>query len=197
LQGVWGGSHSRGVQWRRRSGDEAATTYADNVAVALYRRAAVRRAAVDQYLLPAATCGPWIMQRQTDGRTPYRFIDPAPSLWSDVVAWLLQRCVVAALSPLFCLVSARRHTCQRLLHQPSHSADDSLSLVSVCHCNLQRNKSMLSLDPRHSLFHSRLKSFLFCESSQPQPFLSLLQDSLYGFPRLFTATSEHIRLFTF
>ena len=49
----------------------------------------------------------------------------------------------------------------------------------------------------HSLFHSRLKSFLFCESSLPQPFLSLRQDSLYGFPRLFTATSEHIRLFTF
>ena len=42
----------------------------------------------------------------------------------------------------------------------------------------------------HSLFHSRLKSFLFCESSLPQPFLCLLQDSLYGFPRLFTATSE-------
>ena len=34
----------------------------------------------------------------------------------------------------------------------------------------------------HSLFHSRLKSFLFCESSLPQPFLFLLQDSLYGFP---------------
>ena len=49
----------------------------------------------------------------------------------------------------------------------------------------------------HSLFHSRLKSFLFCESSLPQLFLSLLQDSLYGFPRLFTATSEHIRLFYF
>jgi len=49
----------------------------------------------------------------------------------------------------------------------------------------------------HSLFHSRLKSFLFCESSLPQPFLSLLQDSLYGFPRLFTATSEHIRLIYF
>jgi len=30
-----------------------------------------------------------------------------------------------------------------------------------------------------------------------QPFLSLLQDSLYGFPRVFTVTSEHIRLFTF
>jgi len=49
----------------------------------------------------------------------------------------------------------------------------------------------------HSLSHSRLKSVLFCESSLPQPFLFLLQDSLYGFPRLFTATSEHIRLFTF
>ena len=49
----------------------------------------------------------------------------------------------------------------------------------------------------HSLFLSRLKSFLFCESSLPQPFLCFLQDSLYGFPRLFTATSEHIRLFTF
>ena len=49
----------------------------------------------------------------------------------------------------------------------------------------------------HSHFHSRLKSFLFCKSSLPQPFLFLLQDSLYGFPRLFTVTSEHIRLFTF
>jgi len=41
------------------------------------------------------------------------------------------------------------------------------------------------------------KSFLFCKSSVPQPFLFLLRDSLYGFPRLFTVTSEHIRLFTF
>ena len=49
----------------------------------------------------------------------------------------------------------------------------------------------------HSLFHSRLKSFLFCKSSLPQSFLFLLQDSLYGFPKLFTVTSEHIRLFTF
>jgi len=37
-----------------------------------------------------------------------------------------------------------------------------------------------------SLFHSRLKSFLFCKSSLPQPFLFLIQVSLYGFPRLFT-----------
>ena len=49
----------------------------------------------------------------------------------------------------------------------------------------------------HSLFHSRLKSLLLCKSSLPQHFLFLFQDSLYGFPRLFTVTSEHIRLFTF
>ena len=30
--------------------------------------------------------------------------------------------------------------------------------------------------PTHSLSHSRLKSFLFCRSSLPQPFLFLLQD---------------------
>ena len=46
----------------------------------------------------------------------------------------------------------------------------------------------------HSLFHSRLQSFLFCKSSLPQPFLFLLQDSLYRFPRLFAVTSEHIFL---
>jgi len=49
----------------------------------------------------------------------------------------------------------------------------------------------------HSLFHSRLKSFLFCKSSLTHPFLFLIHVSLYGFPRLFTVTSEHIRLFTF
>ena len=43
--------------------------------------------------------------------------------------------------------------------------------------------------PTHS---SRLKTFLFCKSFPPQPFLFLLQDSLHGFPRLFTVISEHI-----
>jgi len=33
----------------------------------------------------------------------------------------------------------------------------------------------------HSLFHSRLKTFLFCKSFPPQPFLFLLQDSLQTF----------------
>jgi len=47
------------------------------------------------------------------------------------------------------------------------------------------------------LLFSRVSRFLFCKSSLPQPFLFLIQDSLYGFPRLFTVTSEHIRLFTF
>ena len=47
----------------------------------------------------------------------------------------------------------------------------------------------------HSLFHYRLKTFLFCKSFPPQPSFFLLQDSLHGFPRLFTVTSEHIRLY--
>ena len=44
--------------------------------------------------------------------------------------------------------------------------------------------------PTHS--YSRLKTFLFCKSFLPQHFLFLLQDSLHGFPRLFTVISEHI-----
>ena len=43
----------------------------------------------------------------------------------------------------------------------------------------------------HSLFHSRLKTSLFCKSFPPQPFLFLFQDSLHGFPRLFTVISYH------
>ena len=58
-------------------------------------------------------------------------------------------------------------------------------------------KLLLWYSITHSLFHSRLKSFLFCKSSLPQPFLFLIQVLLYGFPRLFTVTSEHTRLFTF
>ena len=49
--------------------------------------------------------------------------------------------------------------------------------------------------PTHS-FTLGLNPFFFCKSSLPQPFLFLLQDSLYGFPRLFTVISEHISLFT-
>jgi len=44
----------------------------------------------------------------------------------------------------------------------------------------------------HSLFHSRVKTFLFCKSFPLQPFLFLLHDSLHGLPRLFTVISEHI-----
>ena len=49
----------------------------------------------------------------------------------------------------------------------------------------------------HSLFYPRLKTSLLCKSFPPQPFLFLLQDSLHGFPRLFTVTSAHIRLYFF
>jgi len=52
------------------------------VVVALYRRAAVRHAAIDRFLLQAAkfAAAARCWDRQTDGRTPCRFIDPAPSL---------------------------------------------------------------------------------------------------------------------
>jgi len=46
--------------------------------------------------------------------------------------------------------------------------------------------------PTHSLFHSKLMTFLFCKSFPLQPFLFLLRDSLHGIPRLFTVISEHI-----
>ena len=63
-------------------------------------------------------------------------------------------------------------------------------LESKMLCIMQRSNQAIT----HSLFHSRLKSFLFCKSSLPHPFLFFIQVSLYGFPRLFTVTSEHIRL---
>ena len=44
----------------------------------------------------------------------------------------------------------------------------------------------------HSLSHSTLKTFFFCKSFLPQPFLFLLRDSLHGFLRLFSVISEHI-----
>ena len=42
------------------------------------------------------------------------------------------------------------------------------------------------------------KSYRVISANPPyHSLLFLFQDSLYGFPRLFTVTSEHIRLFTF
>jgi len=50
--------------------------------------------------------------------------------------------------------------------------------------------------PTHSFTLGLNPSF---SANRPYHSLSFffLQDSLYGFPRLFTVTSEHIRLFTF
>ena len=46
----------------------SATTYADNVTLPAFTAAAVRRAAIDRYLLPAASAAKlWPMFRQTDG----------------------------------------------------------------------------------------------------------------------------------
>ena len=60
--------------------------------------------------------------------------------------------------------------------------------VFIC----QQSYLLLLGIPSPTNFHSRLKTFLFCKSFPLQPFLFLLQDSLNGFPRLFTVISEHI-----
>ena len=71
------------------------------------------------------------------------------------------------------------------------------------HLTVESYTIIIFLQSYFLVFHHRLtlspqlKSFLFCKSSLPQPFLFLLQHSLYGFPRLFTVTSEHICLSTF
>ena len=49
----------------------------------------------------------------------------------------------------------------------------------------------------HSLFQSRLKTFLFRKSFPPQPFLFFFGIYYVDSPRLFTVTSEHIRLLLF
>jgi len=103
---------------------------------------------------------------------------------------------------------AMRHRLQLFIHLRAHGYASSFTFLSTpcsqslspyshtyCHRLLTMYYYWYSIT--HSLFHSRLKSFLFCKSSLPQPFLFLLQVSLYGFPRLFTVTSEHIRLFYF
>ena len=78
-----------------------------------------------------------------------------------------------------------------------------VNVAAVWSNNAQHFHDISLETDRRAQIHSRKstveseKSFLFCKSSLPQPFLFLLQDSLYGFPRLFTVTSEHIRLFTF
>jgi len=47
--------------------------------------------------------------------------------------------------------------------------------VFIC----QQSHLLLLGIPSPTNFHSRLKTFLFCKSFPPQPFLFLLQDSLY------------------
>jgi len=88
----------------------------------------------------------------------------------------------------------------------SFVADLRLSFVACRHVgySLMANGHTYYLIIRYSitdsLFYSRLKTFLFCKSFPPQPFLVLLQDSLHGFPRLFTVISEHaffLLLFSF
>ena len=82
-------------------------------------------------------------------------------------------------------INLRKHMIDELM-----ASMTSVTAYAITNKNVQHVHSMLKS-------YSMLKSFLFCKSSLPQPFLFLLQDSLYGFPILFTVTSKHIRLFTF
>ena len=48
----------------------------------------------------------------------------------------------------------------------------------------------------HSLFHSRLKTFLFCKFFPMQPFFFFFRTDLACMiPQTFTVTSEHIRFY--
>ena len=46
----------------------------------------------------------------------------------------------------------------------------------------------------HSLFHSRLKTFLFCKSFPRQPFFFFFRTDCM-IPQTLTVTSEHIRFY--
>ena len=54
--------------------------------------------------------------------------------------------------------------------------------------------TVISLTATHSLFHSRLKTLLFCKSFPPQPFFFFFRTD-YMIPPTFTVTSGHIRFY--
>ena len=54
--------------------------------------------------------------------------------------------------------------------------------------------TVISLTATHSLFHSRLKTILFCKSFPPQPFFFFFRTD-YMIPPTFTVTSGHIRFY--
>ena len=88
----------------------------------------------------------------------------------------------------YCLASAAVTLDSRLM-----TVSSSADTVIIC------QQSYLLLfgipSPTHSFIPGLIKTFLFCKSFPQQPFLFLLQDSLRGFPRLFTVTSEHVRFY--
>ena len=81
------------------------------------------------------------------------------------------------------------------------SANVNTHLLVVCTLN-QRHYlptvilSIIWYSITHSLFHSRLKTFLFCKSFPMQPPI-FLHDSLHGFPSLFTVIAHPSLLFSF
>jgi len=109
---------------------------------------------------------------------PYKYSYLFTYLLTPVHKWLLT--LHASSDEQLCngVASVRLSVC---LSVPSINSSSNVQLgrgrqISTNYCHV----SFIS----HSLFHSRLKSFLFCKSSLLQPFLFLIQVSLYGFPRL-------------
>ena len=101
--------------------------------------------------------------RRTDGRTPYRTLSLSSSASNDIKSQNV------------------RDMCNS---RAEHLIVESYTVI-IC------QQSYLLLfgipSPTHSFIPD--KTFLFCKSFPPQPFLFLLHDSLHGFPRLFTVIS--------
>ena len=95
--------------------------------------------------------------------------------------------VVSHLSDELPAESVVRSDCQHRCQQHWSAADSITGRESYLLLTLL---TIIWYSITHSFFHSRLKTFVFCKSFPPQPFLFLLQDSLHGFPELFTVISE-------
>jgi len=90
---------------------------------------------------------------------------------------------------------SRRQSRQRLQvlqrHTPSHlTGVESYTVIYAANSYTYYYRFSIA----HSLFHSRLKTFLFCKSFPLQPFFFFFRTD-YMIPQTFTVTSEHIRFY--
>ena len=114
-------------------------------------------------------------------------------------AWATWRAAAAAERVAVTTRTARSsdiRACRSTPPSARRSALESAQLAQVSLSVKQSNQTIDNIDDAvtviftiiwysstHSFFHSRLKTFLFCKSFPPQPFLFLLRDSLHGFTR--------------